>query len=69
MRNLAEIQIFLSDLGISSIWNNDRLELPETEVDNIGGTDEVLAAIRTTFGKGYSLTDCDNDHIAIVSVY
>ena len=69
MRKLTEIQAFLADLGINSIWNNDRMELPQSEVDNIGGTDEVMAAIKATFGKGYSLADCDNEHIAIVSVY
>jgi hypothetical protein len=71
MKNLNSIQTFLTELGIGNYWNGTELELAELGVNNVGGKDELLDAVTSTFGKGFriSLSAAGNGGYNLISIY
>lgn len=69
MNKFNEITIFLSELEIATTQSGDTLLINRDAVENLGGPDEILGAVKDKFGKGYLWGGKDDANYFLQSIY
>lgn len=69
MNKFNEIVIFFSELEIAATASGDAIHVNRDAVDNLGGPDEVLGAVKDKFGKGYLWSGKDDNSYFLQSIY